>query len=282
MPKKISKKILSFIFSQTLTFFYMYYELRPVHAEVMNQTIKSFGEYRVVLGKSTNMMEGIFIVYRGNIKIHEEREFGSYYWFGNHFDESLNGHDPHSGKDLTGKKNPNLVISHWTGGAHCCNYLSIYELGSTFRKLATVDGGSYGFRLVDLDNDKFPEIEFWDWPIDYLFSSFAGSAQGKTILKFSDGKYKVASNLMKRPIGQFKDLEKKKADIKVAFKQDKTPDIPYLLLELMMDLSYSGHIIFALDIAEEIWPTDRPGLAKFKLEFSRSLSSSEYWKDFFK
>ncbi len=59
-----------------------------------------------------------------------------------------------------------------------------YELGKKFRKLVTVEAGSYSVRLVELDHDTFPEIEFWDGSIDYLFACFAGSVPGRVVLKF--------------------------------------------------------------------------------------------------
>ena len=87
----------------------------------------------------------------------------------------MNNYDIYSGHDITGNKIPNLIISNWTGGAHCCHYLQIFELGNAFKHLVTVDALSSDIRLVDLDKDGFPEIEFHDGAIDYLFASYAGS-----------------------------------------------------------------------------------------------------------
>lgn len=243
---------------------------------------KRYGEYKVVIERNAEKTEGIFTVYKRNKQIYQERDWGSYYWFGNHFDESLKNSDIYSGKDLTGRKVPNLIISKWTGGAHCCNYLSIYEMGKNkFKKLTTVDGGSYGFRIFDLNKDMIPEIEFWDWPIDYLFSSFAGSAQGKTILEYTEGEYRVASKIMLKPVPDQAVIEKKKSEIRLAFKNMNSAELPYTFLELMMDLSYSGHVKLAIKVAEDVWPKTKPGLAEFKLEFSRALSGSPYWREFY-
>src|SRR5450759_498022 len=43
------------------------------------------------------------------------------------------------GMDITGDRQPDLVISEWTGGTNCCLVLHIFEIGPTFRILGTID-----------------------------------------------------------------------------------------------------------------------------------------------
>jgi hypothetical protein len=47
----------------------------------------------------------------------------------------------------------------------------------------------------------------------------------------------------------------------------------------MMNLSYSGQFDFAMKMASEIWPPDKPGLLEFKNKFTKALQESLYWKD---
>ena len=36
-----------------------------------------------------------------------------------------------------------------------------------------------------------------------------------------------------------------------------------------------------LQLADETWPSEKPGLKKFKSEFSQALRDSQYWKEFY-
>jgi len=241
--------------------------------------VKKIGQYRVLIDRPNDQDEGRIRIYQKNKLVFEEREFGSYYYLGNKFDDSLKGKDTYSGKDVNGNSIPDLIVTQWTGGAHCCHYLTVFELGHEFRKLITVSGGSSGFGISDLDGDRIPEIEFWDWPIDYSFTSFADSAQGKTILKFEKNNYRVAKKLMITSVPTAKEINKIQSEIKNAFKKEKS-NFPYKFLNAMMELSYSGHLDLAFKIADETWPNEKPGLSEFKIKFKDLLSDSPYWKEF--
>ncbi|MDD4976400.1 MAG: hypothetical protein PHY93_18725 [Bacteriovorax sp.] len=241
--------------------------------------VKKIGLYKILIDRPNDQDEGRIRIYQRGKLVFEEREFGSYYYLGNRFDGSLKAKDPYSGKDLNGNSIPDLIITQWTGGAHCCHYLTVFELGHKFRKLITVSGGSSGFGISDLDGDKIPEIEFWDWPIDYAFTSYAESAQGKTILKFEKNNYRVSQKLMTTSVPTAKKINTFQSEIKNAFKKEKS-NFPYTFLSAMMDLSYSGHLDLAFKIADKTWPVERPGLSEFKLEFKNLLNNSPYWKEF--
>lgn len=241
---------------------------------------RNFGDYRVVLTRLPDLMGSKYSIFRGKKKVFEKSDYGNYFYLGNYFDDQVKGNDPYSGTSITGNGIPNLLISEWTGGAHCCNYLSIFELGKTLRHITTVDAGSHGIRLVDFDGDGVVEIEFWDWPIDYLFTSFSESAQGRVVLKFQNGKYRVSTKLMNRPAPNVKFLGKRLGIIKSEFKEKI--GVPHSLLKLMMDLSYTGHVDLAMKVPEMVWPSEKPGLPKFQADFKDALKQSKYWNEYSK
>jgi hypothetical protein len=219
-------------------------------------------------------MMGILTISKNKEKIFEETEIGGYYYFGSTFDYDKK--DVYSGTNITGNKIPNLLISKWTGGAHCCNSLFIFELGKAFRLIDVIESGSYQTSLIDVDSDGIPEIEFLDGSIDYLFASFAGSPAARVILKYKDDHYEVAPQLMERPLPSQKILARKCAEITAAL-EPEAPELPYKFLQLMMNLSYSGHIKDALSLAEKCWPQKKPGLLTFKTKFLDALNKSRYW-----
>jgi hypothetical protein len=235
---------------------------------------KKFGPYLVVLSQSFKDGLGKVIIAKDKVKVFESAEIEDHYYFGNHFDGNDVEKDLYSGRDITGKGVSNLLISNWTGGAHCCNFLHIFELGKKLKKLITVEANSSTIHLVDLDHDGFPEIVFEDGAIDYLFNCFALSPGGRVVLKFKNDHYEVATQPMVRPLPISNQIKK----IKSSFVKEKDPVLPYDFLKEMMDLSYSGHFELAKKMANDVWPTNKPGLSKFLEEFSNALNESLYWK----
>jgi hypothetical protein len=72
------------------------------------------------------------------------------------------------GTDITGAGKPNAIVSDWSGGAHCCFTLRIFELGKQFKEIAKIEAGhSDGAKFVDLDHDGFYEFEGNDWAFAY-------------------------------------------------------------------------------------------------------------------
>ncbi|MBI4042483.1 MAG: hypothetical protein HY391_03295 [Deltaproteobacteria bacterium] len=267
--------------NRSVLFLLIFAWITPVFASLNGTFItKKFGAYTVLLSQRFDSGIGKITIERGKNKIYEESEVDHHYYFGNNFDETLNGTDPHSGRDITGNGLPNLIVSNWTGGAHCCHFLQVFELGKKFKKLVTVEAHSSSVRLVDLDHDSFPEIEFWDGSIDYLFASFAGSPPARVVLKFQKDHYEIATHLMKKPAPTAKQMQKIKERIRAAFEKEDSPDLPYDFLNLMMDLSYTGHFELALKMADEIWPKTKPDLSKFKEDFTKALQETPYWKNF--
>lgn len=257
-------------------FYYAAEEQRPDFEE--SKAIRHFGDYVVMISSSEDETDETLSIVKNGHVVFEETESGSHYYFGNFTDGT--DLDPYSGTDINGNSVPDLVISKWTGGAHCCNLLYIFEVGERFRHIGTVEGGSYDFKLIDLDEDHIPEIEFSDGAIDYQFASFAYSPPGRVVLKFTGDNYEVADQIMKKPMPSLKSLAEAKTLIRQEFKRGESPDVPYALLKIMMDLSYSGYLDAALVMADQTWPFQKPGLVKFKSDFKQALAESLYWPEF--
>lgn len=270
-------------FSQNILFLFLLISIFSLSSYAFDgrSEKRKHGSYRTSLVQDFQTGLGKIVIQKGNAKVFEEFEVDNHYYFGNHFEpNSDEPADIFSGRDITGNGIVNLVISNWTGGAHCCHFLNVFELGKKFKKLVTVEALSSSIQLIDLDRDGYPEIEFWDGAIDYQFASFAGSPGGRVVLKFQKDHYAVATQLMKKPTPTAKKMNRLKQDLIRAFRGEKSPDLPYPFLEVLMNLSYSGHYKLALQLADETWPSEKPGLEKFKSEFSQALRDSQYWKEF--
>jgi len=100
---------------------------------------------------------------------------------------------PHvpDGSDLTGNGRPDMMVTSWSGGAHCCFTHYIFELEPKLRLIAALDDGDTDLgHFEDLDhNGRYFYItnEIWSyWP-----ASFAGSVSHKVILKWDKGRFRL-------------------------------------------------------------------------------------------
>ncbi len=240
---------------------------------------RKFGNYSVSLKRTGDGIYGNLIIKRNAKLVFKETEIGDHYYFGE-LSESEREKDRFSGTDINGNGIPDLVITRFTAGAHCCFYMYIFEMGENFHKIAEVEGGSYYINLIDLDGDKIPEIEFYDGAIDYQFASFAGSPPGRVVLKYVGDRYVIASNLMSKPLPSGQRLKTLLRKVRKDFLKKDSPDLPYSFLRLMMDWSYSGHTEDALKVVEKLWPPSLSGAQKFKSDFKAALNESPYWSKY--
>ncbi len=183
--------------------------------------------------------------------------------------------------DLAGKGNANLVLSKWTGGAHCCYSLFIFELGQDLKSIAHIEGGNFLPYLEDLNKDSIPEIKVTDDFLAYQFSSFAYSANADVVLEYREGAYGVAADYMKKPAPDFRSLNKKISSWQKAFRQTEAGDHPPRpFIQTITDLVYSGNKDMALDVIDRAWPTDIPGKADFVRGYEDALRESRFYGEF--
>lgn len=78
---------------------------------------------------------------------------------------------------------PELVLSTFSGGAHCCvtSYVFTQDTGSV-ENLAIIEGGNYGVRFTDLNGDGTKELVFASDSLAYYDWSFAVSPALLTVL----------------------------------------------------------------------------------------------------
>ena len=63
------------------------------------------------------------------------------------------------GKNLTGDGKPNLVVRTYSGGAHCCTDVHVFELGEKFRHVARFDANvSESVSFEDLDKNGISSL----------------------------------------------------------------------------------------------------------------------------
>lgn len=105
-------------------------------------------------------------------------------------------------KDLDGNGIAEVVITTFSGGAHCCTNFTIYTWqNNQFSKIETGLLDSDGGAFQDLDGDGLFEFNTSDNSFLYTFSSYAGSFPPSKIYAFRNGKFE---NVTRKYVKQLK------------------------------------------------------------------------------
>ncbi|MGD9685816.1 MAG: hypothetical protein AB7U43_02455 [Desulfobacter sp.] len=191
------------------------------------------------------------------------------------------------GEDITGNGVPDLVIGFSTNGAHCCYTFHVFELGPKLRLLATFEVGDAGESHFEKRKDEKGLLFVTnDYTFTYKLTSFAGSPAPEVILRFSNGKYRLADDLMRKPPLSRKKLREIAQAVQSDEQWENSENLPLpasiwstptLLWSTMLDLIYTGNEKVAWDFFEKAWPRPRNGKQSSLREFQEVLFSSQYW-----
>lgn len=128
--------------------------------------------------------------------------------------------------DLEGDRDPEVIVTLFTGGAHCCTYSLIYRYDPASNQYGVLrkDWGNRGFSpedVKDLDGDGHPEIVGADDRFSYRFASYASTFKPVMIERFQQGSFvNVTRNYPKL-------VRKSAAEAWSAYQQSKTFKDPY-------------------------------------------------------
>lgn len=184
------------------------------------------------------------------------------------------------GMDLDGKGHPGLVIYEYAGGNRGF-YCHVYALGAKLRHLITANIMEGGGLFEDLNHDGHMEIMVPDETFDLWHCCGANDVFPTVILRYQNGAYRPATDLMRKPPPSAKDLQEMAA--KVGKDQewadyDETSDsLPVLYRQTLLDLIYQGNWKEASQWIDLAWPKGRKGCKAFRADLMQQLGESPYW-----
>jgi len=188
---------------------------------------------------------------------------------------------PPIGKNITGDGIPNLVVGCDTGGSHCCEDITIYSLGESLKVIKDFHISYSTFELIDLDGDGIYELKIADWNFQgwggvWMGGACEGIANQDVILRYKNGDYQIAPDLMKRFSKKIDppSLEKIKEEF-----NDTDSDYPvsFEMWRYMLALIYQGRGDEAFEFCNTVWPKERKYKDKFLAAFKLQLTKSPYW-----
>jgi hypothetical protein len=189
-----------------------------------------------------------------------------------------------NGADVTGRGHPDLIVSQFTGGAHCCMSHSLYELAPKVRLVA---------RLNDADDDmahfgrdaKDRKYYYYtaDWTFRYWPTCFACSPSEDVILRFADdangGAYHVAFDKMQKPAPKQAAWNKELRTAQKAVDDGAVDDMGQAMWGVALDLIYTGHSDLAWKFVDALGPKAQQKPFASLADFCSLLKKSAYWAD---
>jgi len=102
------------------------------------------------------------------------------------------------------------------------------------------------------------------------------------ILRYQDGAYRIAADLMRKPAPSREDLESNAVQVldDASWRGETGLEknlVPESLWSTMLELLYTGHPDLAWQFFEMAWPPDISGKDEFLSEFHASLKKGRYW-----
>jgi len=235
---------------------------------------ESYGDYMVRIYR-TSSGDGGFLILKNDKVVF--RKTGGVFRRGHVYEDA--GDTIPIGTDITGDSRPNLVISAWSGAEHCCFSFDVFQIDEDFQALANLFVGyDDGSHFKDLDGDSILEFVTKDWTFAYWKTSFAYSPAPDVFLRFENGQYTLATDLMRKPLPPQKEFQQKTESVRSeSWPTEGQP--PSSLWGHMLDLIYQGNTEAAWQFFESAWLESQPGKAQFLKEFQEELAGSPYWSE---
>lgn len=187
------------------------------------------------------------------------------------------------GDDFTGEGVPELLISEWSGGAHCCYTFHLFRLGDAFSHIQDIP-------LLDADESAFvrrPGIKSLvlvsnDYSaFGYFPKNFAESPAGRVFLSFQDGKFRPDARLMKANAPTDAEIAKCAGLFKpsLAWKQESNAGQPLGMWYYATDLLYSGNADAAWEFLDAAWGGSAADKKRYLDDYRRRFRKSTYYQD---
>jgi hypothetical protein len=189
-----------------------------------------------------------------------------------------------NGADVTGRGHPDMIVSLFTGGAHCCTSHFVFELEPTFKLLATLNDSDDDLAHFARDPKDHRYSYFTaDWTFAYWPTCFACSPSELVILRWADdakgGGFHLALDKMQKPAPTAAAWNKDLAAIRAVVNQGNADSIGQTLWQNVLDLLYSSQSDLAWKLIDAAGPKAQQKPLPALSDFCSLLRQSPYWPD---
>jgi len=189
-----------------------------------------------------------------------------------------------TGLDITGKGVPYLALTDECGRQGGGSFW-LFECGKHFHEIFNIESVGHYPELKDLDDDGIPELvvsddAFYHWP-----QCMDGAPEPEIILRWTNGKYTPAADLMFKPAPPEQSLQARAIQIRAGPGWNaETGSVPDALWTNAVALMYTGHEELAWGFVDMAWKpgfpkngTSKAVLIAYWLE--GRLNDSVYWPE---
>jgi hypothetical protein len=189
-----------------------------------------------------------------------------------------------NGTDVTGRGHPDLIVSLFTGDAHCCTSHYLYELAPVVRLAAKFSDAHDDMAHFERDpKDGHYYYHTADWIFAYWPTCFACSPSEAVILRFVDdahgGSYHVAFDKMAKPAPTQAVWNKELSAAQAAVNKGDADSIGTTMWQTVLNLLYAGHSDLAWKFVDAAGPKAQQKPFPSLAEFCNLLKRSAYWPD---
>jgi|GEM_PF-5540127 len=181
---------------------------------------------------------------------------------------------PAPARDLTDDGVPDVILTTYSGGMHCCTTHWLVALAPDGpRTLARVEALDGQAEVADLDGDGTAEWTLPDFSFAYWNESFAGSPAPTVVLAWDGERLAASPEHMRRT--QLPDLPSA-ADVRADDAWAATRFPPTAYWATLLDLLYAGRGAEAARFADEAWAGDAIGRTVFLRMLADRIWQSPY------
>lgn len=186
---------------------------------------------------------------------------------------------PRPGDDFTGEGVAELLISEWSGGAHCCYTFHLFRLGPQFSHIQDIP-------LLDADESAFVRrpgvkglvLASFDFSaFAYFPKGFANSPAGRVFLSYQDDKFRPDAKLMKSNAPTDAEVARCAGLFKPS--RDWKDGQPSGLWYLATDLIYTGNANAAWTFLDAAWGGSAADKKKYLEDYRQRFKKSAYYPD---
>lgn len=184
-------------------------------------------------------------------------------------DRSLRLREP-VGTGVTGDATPQLVVTGWSGGDHCCHTIHIVDLGVHPRLIQRIAAGHSDQDLfAQLDDDPALEISLPDWSYAYWPHGFAQSPVPRVILHWDGRQYVPSARLMRNaaPLYQLRDRRQPQSE----------DEVIAAIFQDAVDLIYAGRLLETRTLLKQLLPNTAEAKSLHQTFFDCKLPASPWW-----
>ncbi len=238
--------------------------------EIEREEIAVVGDYRFVteqtviyedgveydnIYKSPMRLETILVIYKGEQEIHREEGWRI----------EIEDRHPKPGTDVTGDGSPDVIITDYSGGAHCCFTYYIFELREPLNIISIYTGdGSFSFD--ELDGRPGLEVVTTDDFYTEWINGYVGAPFPHFMWRYNGSTYEPDPDLTRQQPLKEAEFQRLVQQVRDGEWPASESYLPREFLSVTLELIYGGNLVQALDFIQATWPAQKPGQAEFVAE----------------